>query len=165
VKSRNVKHQPFCGGICLLRSSPDAHAMLCRGWGQVGRRSSESTKGRHQKDGDPSAESLVLHLGSAQWVSRHSALAGERSGLTTFGPCGWVRWSVRHVGKPDARVRSPVCHAGAGVIPLVSVDCRHLVQLTAALLLTKARRLRHLGEQEPSPWASLRCFSTSQELS
>lgn len=47
--------------------------------------------GRHQKDDNLSA---VLHLGSAQWVSCHSALSRERSGLTVFGHHSWVRWTV-----------------------------------------------------------------------
>lgn len=47
----------------------------------------------------------------------------------------------------------------------VSVGRWDLTELVAALLLIKAQRLRHLGEQEPSAWAPLRCLSTSQELS
>lgn len=81
------------GSVC--RDQAGMPLLCCaKAGGQVGHRSSEATRGRHQKDDDLSAQSLVLHLGSAQWVSRHSALSRERSGLTTFGHRSWVRWAV-----------------------------------------------------------------------
>lgn len=106
MRSRNVKPQPFCDRISLLRPSQDTTAILCsqwfwphfshtslslygsESWGWVGHHSWGN--GKHTPNRQPM---VVLPLGSAQRVSHHSALCRKRSRLTVFGHHDGVRWA------------------------------------------------------------------------